>query len=90
MPISLHKVWNSCVVGDDVVWNSKAENDGFDEVHGSHGGRAGDGDCFNPLGKLVDHHEEVGATAFGGFLQRAHHVKSPSCEGPCQRYCLEL
>ena len=67
------------VIGDDAVWHAETEDYGLDEIH-----------SFDPLGKLVDYNEKVGAPTLGRFLQRSHDVESPRGEGPHERNRLQL
>jgi len=54
----------SAVVGDDDVGDPKPVNDVGEEKDGLLGADVGDGSSLDPLGELVDSHQQVGVSSF--------------------------
>jgi hypothetical protein len=67
------------VVGDNCVEYVKAVNGVGEEGHRLLGADVDDGSSLDPLGELVDCHEEV-SEAPEHLLERSHHVNVPKGE----------
>ena len=70
--------------------DSEPEDDGPDEVDNSCSSRACYGHDFDPLGELVDCHQEMCVTSARRFLEWTHHVESPLGKRPGEWYGLQL
>jgi hypothetical protein len=76
------------VVGDDRVGYAETDNDVGEEGHRLLRANVDDGSSLDPLGELVDCHEEV-SEAPGRLLERSHHVEVPHGKRPCDGDGLE-
>jgi hypothetical protein len=82
------------VVGDDCVGYAEAVNDVGEELHHLLEANIDDGSSLDPLGELVDRHEEL-SEAPGRLSERSHHVEVPHGERPrdgdgLKRLCWEM
>ena len=69
------------IIRDDVVWKAKAEDNLFEKLNRRSRITLADRLRFNPLGKLVNRHQQVGLLILGAFKE-SHHVKPPSGKRP--------
>ena len=76
------------VVGDDAVRHAVAHRYVLDEPDGCWPVQFLDWPCFDPLGELVNCHQQVRHATSSGF-EGSHHVESPDREGPGDPYGVE-
>ena len=69
------------IVRDDVVWKAKAEDNLFEKLNRRSRITLANWLRFNPLGELVNRHQQVGLLILGAF-KGSYHVKPPSGKRP--------